>query len=651
MKKKISLFHKLILSNILYSIPVIALVALMISAKNVNIDFAKFEVLGNNYQRPLENLLQFLGQQKMTPSTLGDHKETIAKLFADLQKVQDEIGEDLQFTQEGLAKRNRASVLLSEFKKRWNEFSEKFSGLSPADRAQQLSAFIVDVRTMIAHAGDTSNLILDPDLDSYYLMDVTLLALPQSQDRIQEVVSYVNTIKQNNTWTEKEKRALGVYAALLKQSDVDRITADFQTVLNEDPNFYDESPTLKSELDPAIKKYADNMGTFINLVQSLSEADNLDSTENVIKQGHLAYEASFSTWNVAVNELDTLLQKRIHVLVKDKYTSLALALSALIFAFGILFGVARSFNLNMKNIIAQLQKAVENTKSAGSDLVSVSETLSTGTNSQASAIQQTAAAIDEINSMIQATLANSTNAEHTANDSFTSTKNGHTAVADLYHAINTMTEGNDHIIESVQKSDEKMKDITRIISEIESKTKIINDIVFQTKLLSFNASVEAARAGENGKGFAVVAEEVGNLAQMSGTASTEISNILHESIKFVNKLSTDMSAEIKNQVDSGRSIMSSGQNLAEKCKNSLDDILGKVDSLKAVVISIHGAAEEQARGIEEISKAVRELDRVTQQNSVMSNQTAAYSKSLSEQAETLEHIVTIVESEVLGKAS
>ena len=36
---------------------------------------------------------------------------------------------------------------------------------------------------MITHVGDTSNLILDPDLDSFYTMDMTLVALPQTQDR------------------------------------------------------------------------------------------------------------------------------------------------------------------------------------------------------------------------------------------------------------------------------------------------------------------------------------------------------------------------------------------------------------------------------------------------------------------------------------
>ena len=43
---------------------------------------------------------------------------------------------------------------------------------------------------MITHAGDMSNLILDPDLDSRYLMDATLLGLPQTQDRLATVTAY-----------------------------------------------------------------------------------------------------------------------------------------------------------------------------------------------------------------------------------------------------------------------------------------------------------------------------------------------------------------------------------------------------------------------------------------------------------------------------
>lgn len=81
-----------------------------------------------------------------------------------------------------------------------------------------------------------------------------------------------------------------------------------------------------------------------------------------------------------------------------------------------------------------------------------------------------------------------------------------------------------------------LQDLVLLIGKIREKTKVIDEIVFQTRLLSFNASVEAARAGEHGKGFAVVAEEVGSLAQMSGSAAKEISAILAEGVSKAESL-------------------------------------------------------------------------------------------------------------------
>ncbi len=124
------------------------------------------------------------------------------------------------------------------------------------------------------------------------------------------------------------------------------------------------------------------------------------------------------------------------------------------------------------------------------------------------------------------------------------------------------------IIRQIQSGNREIGKITELIQEIAEKTKVINDIVFQTKLLSFNASVEAARAGEAGKGFAVVAEEVGKLAEMSGTAAHEI----FEKLQMSSERVSSIVAESTSKVDQGVGI-------STRCADIFDEINQAVTQL------------------------------------------------------------------------
>ncbi|RYZ77294.1 MAG: hypothetical protein EOP05_02320, partial [Proteobacteria bacterium] len=220
--------------------------------------------------------------------------------------------------------------------------------------------------------------------------------------------------------------------------------------------------------------------------------------------------------------------------------------------------------------------------------------------------------------------------------------------AGLIGSIDEISQSNAEIMGQIEDSNRQMGEIVKVITEIGNKTRVINDIVFQTKLLSFNASVEAARAGEHGKGFAVVAEEVGNLAQMSGNAAKEISQMLEESSRRVEGIVDQTKSKIDRLVIVGREKLADGTSRAHSCGDILEEIVGNVTQVGQLMTEIATASSEQSQGVQEITRAMAQLDQVTQQNAVASQDSANASEQLSNEAEELREIIEQLNRTVQG---
>ncbi|MSP37322.1 MAG: response regulator [Deltaproteobacteria bacterium] len=360
-KTRVSIGKKILLiAAASFALPIGVLAYLIVANINASIDFATQELRGNAYQRRLEELLQLIQGYQLTSLVTTnapmarDPRETIAASFQRLIDEDRRLGTALQFTEEGLAKRNRLHAQVKNLHGEWQALARAWSegGLGRADADKQFDHLAGDLRTMINHAGDTSNLILDPDLDSYYLMDVTLLVLPQTQERLARVARFGYAILSRGKATPDEQMQMAVHAAMLQESDLDRITASTETSIIEDANFHGTSPTLQKNLRPALIKYRDAAKKFIALTQQAAATEGGGVTPAVYLPAAIeAREASFEYWKVAVGELDILLRTRVGIFESERAWSMGVSALGIIAASLMAWFLARMVETSTREIV------------------------------------------------------------------------------------------------------------------------------------------------------------------------------------------------------------------------------------------------------------------------------------------------------------
>jgi len=312
------------------------------------------------------------------------------------------------------------------------------------------------------------------------------------------------------------------------------------------------------------------------------------------------------------------------------------------------FFVLRGMNKRINLVIGNLADNSTQVSTSSQQIASASEELSAGANQQAASLQETTASVEEISAMIGKNAKSAEDSKQISESSEISMRRGREAVGQMIQSMKEIDKSNSEIARQIEKSNQEVSEIAQVISEIGNKTKIINDIVFQTKLLSFNASVEAARAGEHGKGFAVVAEEVGNLAQMSGSAAKEINAMLEGSIKKVEGIVNSTRTNVASLIGAGKEKVQVGNDIAHHCDEAINQI---AESVRQVGVQIHQialASQEQAHGIQEINTAMLQLDQVTQQNASAAHQTSGAASGLANQAENLASAVDMLIQTIQG---
>lgn len=353
---------KLIGIAVSFALPLAVLLFFMMKSINENIQFAEQEIKGDFYQKSLEAAIEAVGNEErlsylaavrkpVSQSELAAAFARTRQAFDQLEQTDRELGFALQFTDEGLQKRGRKNASYPVVRRKW----ESLHSLDGRERTPEAvnngyPSLRADLRTMITHAGDNSNLILDPDLDTYYLMDVTLLALPEIQDQLTDIVLLSEKYQESGLPSLQDQLYLASVISLLNKN-VERVNQSVKNALIEDPNFYDVQPALAPTIEPELGKFNESAAALISLLQTISQAPTGTAVgPELIEAGLQTRAVSFSLWHTVVPQLNEMLEKRKNYYRSQMLGALVMAGTALLIAALFVFWITRSILFSLHSL-------------------------------------------------------------------------------------------------------------------------------------------------------------------------------------------------------------------------------------------------------------------------------------------------------------
>ncbi len=626
--------------------PLVALSVFATTLLQKDIKFSQKEIIGLNYIESIQLLFSEIQEHKSLSSLQLLHNTSESKKVRLIRKDIHAIFRKIEKNENEYNKHLQTGDQLKIIKKEWNTLLSKSKTINFIKSFESHTKITEHIRELITHVGERSNLILDPEVNSFYLMYVIVIQSPLLQNLIGELSEKVTTLTLG-TDTDNYMRAKIAASSeiLLINYERNLLEKNLQKVFN-------SRKDVKEIIDEPFHDYRNNINAYIAFVKRRILAETTIKTHQIdtlLKKSVTSIEAIIKLNQVIRNSLFMLLEERISSLKEKMYIfwvviGVFFIFSAL-FAYMLVQSILRPMDRMLSTVVHIAEKSdlttkinshandelsklgnsfnfcIQSTRGIVEDVTSKSKSMLGDVNIIASSIEGFSGAIEKITAQTGSISSSEIEINKRlkgVNDSIQSISVTADEVSEKTIEANKITTSASDIAKNTTKI---VADFSHKTSEIDKVVETIANIAEQTKLLSLNASIEAARAGEEGRGFAVVANEVKGLSKQTATSSEEVKiriNDVQKSAKeaieaiqqivgttlHINRITSSIAKSIAEQAVNIKEISTHLSQTSEK-SNQVTASVGQIDNVMKDLKQDSSVTVKQAT---EVRKTVEELE-------------------------------------------
>ena len=575
---RLKIAHKLILSSVVFALPIAILLYYVTAQYNRGIHTCQREVAGTAALEVCPGLLRDLREVESraslasagatsSPDGLAETRKRIDDAVATLQRGEDAGTKDLIDRLSGL----------------WRQLEASGSAMTLAEQAALDRQMVETTTQLVPVILDDSSLILDSELHTYYLMNVTGPLLLQSQAAVAEARSVALKAKaQGRRLDARDLSQLQAQCGALVNTIFPRMRYSLETALREDKRLHGADSSFQKSVPPLFERYVE-LATQLSLAVSNSseQAGAAPDPDRFVQMASAAEDAGVTLGETCTKELRTLLSERIAEDRRSRSEALLMSLFCVGLAAGVVVIVTRNITRPLERVVnlttdiatGKVKEAFDRLKSGEfrefipdddpgghartrDEICKLIGSVSTMTeslngllvkvmqacNQVAGSATQTAAAVREVEASVSEQAASTNEVSATskeiyatvqelartmgsvtkmASDAANTASGGVSNLDGIRSAIDGLISSSAAMTRTFESINEKTANIDKVITTI---TKVAN----RTNLLSLNAAIEAEKAGEKAGGFSVVALEMRRLADQTAVAALDIEKQIRE---------------------------------------------------------------------------------------------------------------------------